>query len=169
MPTEFDTQIAAQLTDINDRGLYKRERIIATPQSAHIATTDGKEVLNFCANNYLGLADHPEIIAAAKHALDEWGFGLASVRFICGTQTIHKELEAALSKIPRHGGHDPLPLLFRRQRRPVRDDPHRRRRRHQRRTQPRQHHRRHPALQSATPPLQAQRPCRSRNETPGRP
>ncbi len=98
MPTDFDTQIAAQLTDINDRGLYKRERIISTPQSAHIATTDGKEVLNFCANNYLGLADHPEIIAAAKHALDEWGFGLASVRFICGTQTIHKELEAALSK-----------------------------------------------------------------------
>ena len=98
MSTDFDTQIAAQLTDINDRGLYKRERIISTPQSAHIATTDGKEVLNFCANNYLGLADHPEIIAAAKHALDEWGFGLASVRFICGTQTIHKQLEAALSQ-----------------------------------------------------------------------
>ena len=94
----FDTQITAQLSDINDRGLYKRERIIATPQNAHISTTDGKEVLNFCANNYLGLADHPEIIAAAKRALDEWGFGLASVRFICGTQEIHKELEAALSR-----------------------------------------------------------------------
>ena len=98
MSTAFDSQINSTLTEIDERGLYKRERIIATPQSAHIATTDGKEVLNFCANNYLGLADHPEIIAAAKHALDEWGFGLASVRFICGTQEIHKELESALSR-----------------------------------------------------------------------
>ena len=98
MSTAFDTQLHATLTEIDARGLYKRERIIATPQSAHIATDDGQEVLNFCANNYLGLADHPEIIAAAKHALDEWGFGLASVRFICGTQTIHKELEGALSR-----------------------------------------------------------------------
>ena len=98
MATAFDSQLNATLTEIDARGLYKRERIISTPQSAHIATTDGKEVLNFCANNYLGLADHPEIIAAAKHALDEWGFGLASVRFICGTQEIHKELEAALSR-----------------------------------------------------------------------
>ena len=94
----FDAQLSAQLSDINDRGLYKRERIISTPQKAHISTTDGKEVLNFCANNYLGLAAPPEIIAAAKRALDEWGFGLASVRFICGTQEIHKELEAKLSE-----------------------------------------------------------------------
>ena len=98
MSNAFDAQLHATLTEIDERGLYKRERIIATPQSAHIATNDGREVLNFCANNYLGLADHPEIIAAAKHALDEWGFGLASVRFICGTQTIHKELEGALSR-----------------------------------------------------------------------
>ena len=98
MPAAFDAQLNATLSEIDERGLYKRERIIATPQSAHIATTDGKETLNFCANNYLGLADHPDIIAAAKHALDEWGFGLASVRFICGTQTIHKELEGALSR-----------------------------------------------------------------------
>ena len=98
MSTAFDSQLNATLAEIDERGLYKRERIIATPQNAHIATTDGKEVLNFCANNYLGLADHPEIIAAAKHALDEWGFGLASVRFICGTQEIHKELEASLSQ-----------------------------------------------------------------------
>ena len=97
MSTAFDTQLNATLSEIDERGLYKRERIIATPQSAHIATADGKEVLNFCANNYLGLADHPEIIAAAKRALDEWGFGLASVRFICGTQEIHKELERSLS------------------------------------------------------------------------
>ena len=98
MSTAFDAQLNTTLAEIDERGLYKRERIIATPQNAHIATTDGKEVLNFCANNYLGLADHPEIIAAAKHALDEWGFGLASVRFICGTQEIHKELESALSR-----------------------------------------------------------------------
>ncbi len=98
MSNAFDAQLNATLAEIDARGLYKRERIISTPQSAHISTTEGKEVLNFCANNYLGLADHPEIIAAAKHALDEWGFGLASVRFICGTQEIHKELEASLSR-----------------------------------------------------------------------
>src|SRR5512143_3207968 len=78
-------RFAAELDSIREQGLYKTERIITTPQSAEIRTTDGREVLNFCANNYLGLADHPDIIAAAKHALDTHGFGLASVRFICGT------------------------------------------------------------------------------------
>ena len=97
MSQALDTQINATLAEIAERGLFKRERIISSPQGNHIATDDGREVLNFCANNYLGLADHPEIIAAARHALDEWGFGLASVRFICGTQEIHKELERALS------------------------------------------------------------------------
>ena len=97
MSHAFDTQINATLAEIAERGLFKCERIISTPQSNHIATDDGREVLNFCANNYLGLADHPEIIAAARRALDEWGFGMASVRFICGTQEIHKELERALS------------------------------------------------------------------------
>jgi glycine C-acetyltransferase len=98
MSTAFATQIDSQLADIRQRGLYKTERIIAGPQNAHIPIADGREVLNFCANNYLGLADHPEVIAAAHAALDRWGFGLASVRFICGTQEIHKELEAALSR-----------------------------------------------------------------------
>jgi glycine C-acetyltransferase len=98
MSTAFATQIDSQLADIRQRGIYKTERIIAGPQNAHIATADGREVLNFCANNYLGLADHPDVIAAAHAALDRWGFGLASVRFICGTQEIHKELEAALSR-----------------------------------------------------------------------
>ena len=97
MSTALDTQINHTLAEIANLGLFKRERVISSPQSNHIATDDGREVLNFCANNYLGLADHPEIIAAARHALDEWGFGLASVRFICGTQEIHKELERALS------------------------------------------------------------------------
>jgi glycine C-acetyltransferase len=98
MQTAFDTQIETQLADIRQRGLFKTERIIAGPQNAHIPTADGREVLNFCANNYLGLADHPAVIAAAHAALDRWGFGLASVRFICGTQEIHKELEATLSR-----------------------------------------------------------------------
>ncbi|MFZ2235473.1 MAG: glycine C-acetyltransferase [Dokdonella sp.] len=91
-------RLLAELDSIREQGLYKTERIIATPQSATIRTSDGREVLNFCANNYLGLADHPDVIAAAKAALDTHGFGLASVRFICGTQDLHKQLEAAISK-----------------------------------------------------------------------
>ncbi|MEO8960227.1 MAG: glycine C-acetyltransferase [Rudaea sp.] len=91
-------RLAAELDSIRDQGLYKTERIITTPQSAAIKTTDGREVLNFCANNYLGLADNPEIIHAAKDALDTHGFGMASVRFICGTQDLHKQLEATISK-----------------------------------------------------------------------
>ena len=85
------------LDEIRAVGLFKSERIIASPQSAEIQLADGRTVLNFCANNYLGLADHPEIIAAAKHALDTHGFGMASVRFICGTQDLHKELERTIS------------------------------------------------------------------------
>ncbi len=90
-------RLRQELDAIRDAGLYKTERVIATKQSASIRTSDGREVLNFCANNYLGLADNPEIIAAAKHALDTHGFGLASVRFICGTQDLHKQLEAAIA------------------------------------------------------------------------
>jgi glycine C-acetyltransferase len=94
----FQEHLVEQLNEIRQQGLYKTERSISTPQRAHIRTADGKEVLNLCANNYLGLADHPEVIEAAKAALDRWGFGLASVRFICGTQQVHKELEAALTR-----------------------------------------------------------------------
>ncbi|HEY2124641.1 MAG TPA: glycine C-acetyltransferase, partial [Chthoniobacterales bacterium] len=86
------------LEEIKSQGLYKTERIITSPQEAHITVAGGRKVLNFCANNYLGLADHPALIAAAKEALDTHGFGMASVRFICGTQDIHKELESALTK-----------------------------------------------------------------------
>ncbi|MFI6121851.1 glycine C-acetyltransferase [Streptomyces sp. NPDC051064] len=88
------------LDEIREAGLQKPERVIGTPQSATVAVTSGAragEVLNFCANNYLGLADHPEVVAAAHEALDRWGYGLASVRFICGTQEVHKELEQRLS------------------------------------------------------------------------
>ncbi len=86
------------LEEIRSAGLYKEERIITSPQDVVIRVRDGGEVLNFCANNYLGLADHPEVIAAAHQALDDHGFGLASVRFICGTQDLHKDLEAAISR-----------------------------------------------------------------------
>ena len=85
------------LAEIRDAGLFKSERIITGPQSAEITLEDGRTVLNFCANNYLGLADHPDLIQAAKDALDSHGFGLASVRFICGTQDLHKELEKTIS------------------------------------------------------------------------
>jgi glycine C-acetyltransferase len=97
MTTDFRLHLEKTLTAIESAGLFKHERVIATPQRAHIAVQGGREVLNLCANNYLGLADHPALIAAAHAALDRWGYGLSSVRFICGTQEIHKELEAKLS------------------------------------------------------------------------
>jgi glycine C-acetyltransferase len=86
------------LTSIEEEGLYKRERIITSPQSANIEVMGGQKVLNMCANNYLGLSNHPEIIQAAKESYDKWGYGLSSVRFICGTQQIHKELEKKISE-----------------------------------------------------------------------
>jgi glycine C-acetyltransferase len=98
MIAEFEKQLSQTIEEIKSQGLFKTERIITSPQDAHIAITGGKRVLNMCANNYLGLADHPALIAAAKEALETHGFGMASVRFICGTQDIHKELEAALAK-----------------------------------------------------------------------
>jgi glycine C-acetyltransferase len=97
MNAEAVARAARTLDEIRDAGLYKRERQIESPQQARIAVA-GREVLNLCANNYLGLANHPQIVAAAHAALDRWGFGLSSVRFICGTQTCHKELEQKLSE-----------------------------------------------------------------------
>ncbi|UQS29765.1 glycine C-acetyltransferase [Streptomyces fradiae] len=100
MFTSVRDELHTALDEIRDAGLYKPERVIGSPQSASVAVTAGGapgDVLNFCANNYLGLADHPEVVAAAKDALDRWGYGMASVRFICGTQEIHKELERRLS------------------------------------------------------------------------
>ncbi len=93
----FYEDLSKELDNIKNAGLYKTERIITTPQSAVIRTTEGNEVLNFCANNYLGLSSHPEVIQAAKDAIDSHGFGMSSVRFICGTQDIHKELEAKIA------------------------------------------------------------------------
>ncbi|MCO4821849.1 MAG: glycine C-acetyltransferase [Flavobacteriaceae bacterium] len=90
---KIKAQLQAEIQDIKDNGLYKEERIITSSQSAEITLNSGETVLNFCANNYLGLSDHPEVIQAAKDAMDTHGFGMSSVRFICGTQDIHKELE----------------------------------------------------------------------------
>lgn len=98
MKTETRNHYREILNGIEKEGLFKKERIITTPQSAHIAVTTGQQVLNMCANNYLGLADNPEIIKAAKESFDKWGFGMSSVRFICGTQEIHKELEKKISE-----------------------------------------------------------------------
>ncbi len=91
-------RLQQEIDDIKTAGLFKQERIITTPQGADIRTKDGREVINFCANNYLGLSSHPKVIAAAKEAIDTHGFGMSSVRFICGTQDIHKTLEAKLSE-----------------------------------------------------------------------
>jgi len=97
MDPAISGQLTGELHEIREDGLYKDERVIASPQSAQVRLRDGAELLNFCANNYLGLADHPEVLAAARDALDRWGFGLASVRFICGTQEIHKQLEERIA------------------------------------------------------------------------
>lgn len=97
----YDTlkpKLEAELESIKEAGLFKKERIITTPQAADIKTADGKEVINFCANNYLGLSSHPKVLEAAKKAIDTHGFGMSSVRFICGTQDIHKELERKISE-----------------------------------------------------------------------
>jgi len=96
----IQADLKARLDEARSSGVYKQELVITTPQSAHVAV-DGRhpaELLNLCANNYLGLADHPDLIAAAAAALERWGFGMASVRFICGTQGVHRELEKRLSR-----------------------------------------------------------------------
>jgi glycine C-acetyltransferase len=92
-------QLSAQLDEIRAAGTFKRERVITSPQAAHIRVGEGQPVLNLCANNYLGLAGHPAVIKAAREALDRWGYGLSSVRFICGTQSIHRELEKKISEL----------------------------------------------------------------------
>lgn len=98
MYSDVQLYLTEKIDDIQKAGLFKREREIRSPQKAEVKVSEGLTVLNMCANNYLGLANHPEIIAAAHQALDNWGYGLASVRFICGTQSIHKQLESRLSE-----------------------------------------------------------------------
>src|SRR5690606_4705218 len=94
---KFQQHLADQLSDLEQQGLFKRERIIASPQAAEITLENGSKLLNFCADNYLGLSDNPEVIKASQSILDDRGYGMSSVRFICGTQDIHKELEARIS------------------------------------------------------------------------
>ncbi len=98
MYTTAKEHLCNELEKIRSQGLYKAERVLTSPQGPHVSLQGAREVLNMCANNYLGLADHPEVIAAAREALDRWGYGLSSVRFICGTQAIHKDLEAAVTQ-----------------------------------------------------------------------
>src|SRR5437868_7120993 len=95
---QLKQQLAQQLEELRTAGLFKRERVLTSPQQSHVVVLGRPAVLNMCANNYLGLADHPDVVAAAHHALEHWGYGLASVRFICGTQQPHKQLEKSLSE-----------------------------------------------------------------------
>jgi len=97
MKTELYKYLAEQTVELKESGLYKEERVITSPQQAAINVKDGGEVLNFCANNYLGLSNHPDLVQAAQKALDKYGFGMSSVRFICGTQDIHTALEERIS------------------------------------------------------------------------
>src|SRR5690625_3087127 len=96
---QLKEMLQTELEQIKKDGLYKEERIITTPQGAVINTTAGEEVINFCANNYLGLSSDPRVIEAAKNTIDTYGYGMSSVRFICGTQTIHKKLEERISEL----------------------------------------------------------------------
>lgn len=97
MTAEFTAHIQSELSAIRDAGLYKQERVISTPQGSHVGVSSGR-VINLCANNYLGLAQHPDVARAASEGMERWGYGMAAVRFICGTQTVHKQLEAELSE-----------------------------------------------------------------------
>ena len=98
MASSLLEQISTRLEDLQQEGLFKAEHVLSSPQHASVKTEDGRELLNFCANNYLGLSNHPELVRAASSALEKYGFGMSSVRFICGTQTVHKQLETRLSE-----------------------------------------------------------------------
>jgi glycine C-acetyltransferase len=121
MRTAILADLAERLEGLARDGLTKHERVITSPQSAHIRLADGRTVLNLCANNYLGLADHPALVEAAQRAVVEHGYGMASVRFICGTQDVHKRARGAALRVPRHRRHDPVLVVLRRERRPLRD------------------------------------------------
>ena len=105
MNSSFVKRIAAELEEIRTAGLFKSERIITSAQGAEIMV-NGRKVLNFCANNYLGLSSHPKVIEAAHKAIDARGYGMSSVRFICGTEDIHRELEQKIATLPGYGRHD---------------------------------------------------------------
>ncbi len=164
MHDEYLTHLRRTVDAIRADGFYKAERVIESPQSSQIVLSSGAEVLNFCANNYLGLANDPRLVAAAREGLEHWGFGMASVRFICGTQAVHKELERAISAFLGNRRQHPLFELLRRQRRRVRNAAGRRRCGHQRRIESRQHRRRHPLVQGEALALPQQRHGRPRSQ-----
>ena len=167
MSDTAQNRFAATLDAIRADGLFKSERVITSPQSAEIELADGRSVLNFCANNYLGLADDPSVIAAAKDALDTHGFGMASVRFICGTQDLHKQLESTIAGF--FGKQDSILYaacfdanggLFE----PLLDE-----KRSSRRAQPRLDHRRRAPVQGQALPLRQQRHGRPGKAAPAGP
>ena len=169
MSSSLIDRLSGELEAIRADGLYKHERVIASPQAGAIDAEPGGRVLNFCANNYLGLADHPALVAAGKAALDRYGYGMASVRFICGTQEEHKELEARLSAflgtedtILYSSCFDANSGLFETLLGAGGRD-------HLRRAQPRLDHRRRPALQGPALPLRQQRHGRPRALPQARP
>ena len=156
-----------KLDVIRTEGLYKEERVIATPQGARIRVRGGIDVLNFCANNYLGLANHPAIREASRKAQEAWGYGLSSVRFICGTQEPHKSLEKAAAGFSGHGRRNPVFLLLRRQRWRLRTPAGRGLRHHHGLPESRLHHRRRSAVQGPALDLEARRPARRRGAGSG--
>ena len=150
-------QLTQELADIEAAGLYKRERVITSAQDAEITLDDGSRVLNFCANNYLGLSSHPRVVESAKRAIDTHGFGMSSVRFICGTQDIHKELEQRIADF--HHTEDTIlyAAAFDANGGGVRTPAYQGRRNRQRQPQPRLHHRRRAPVQGRAVPLRQQR------------
>ena len=161
----------AQLQGIRDAGIFKQERYIHSPQAADIevefpAGAPLKKVINMCANNYLGLSSHPDVVRAAHEGLDSRGYGMSSVRFICGTQDIHRELERRLTGVPGDRGHAPLPLVHGRQRRRLRGHPDQGRRHDLGPARPRLARRRHPPLQRHARHLQALRHGPPREQAP---
>ena len=163
MDRGFLDRLAAQTEDLKGAGLFKPERVLSSPQQPVVRLADGRELINLCANNYLALANHPSIREAAHRALDRYGYGMASVRFICGTQSVHKELEARLSAFlgmddtilysscfDANGGL--FETLLDEQDAVISDE-----------FEPREHHRRHPPVQGATPALRQRRHGRARD------
>ncbi len=158
----------AEIESLKAAKTWKKERVLEGPTGARVRV-DGRNVLMLTSNNYLGFANHPRVLDAARNALSRWGNGLGSVRFICGTQQLHKDLERGDLEVLRDGGHDPLHVLLERERGPLRAPPRRGGRAPLGRPEPRLDHRRHPPLQGEALPRPARRPRGSREGARGGP